>query len=109
MKKRGETLEKSKIEYQHSIDSEAELAAYFKLLSDPTRLKVILLLQDSEMCVGEISDALNMEQSAVSHQLRVLKTSKIADCRRVGKSICYRLTDQNIKNIIKAAGRGFNI
>ncbi|MBQ8533711.1 MAG: winged helix-turn-helix transcriptional regulator [Clostridia bacterium] len=101
-------MEYSKTEYLYESSSEAELAAYFKLLSDPTRLRVIMLLSESEMCVGDISARLDMEQSAVSHQLRVLKSARIADCRRAGKTVLYRLTDQNIKNIIAAASRNFN-
>lgn len=101
-------MEYNKTEYIFENSSEAELAAYFKLLSDPTRLRMIMLLAKGEICVGDISQRLKMEQSAVSHQLRVLKASKIADCRRVGKSVCYRLTDPNIKDIIAAVSRNFN-
>lgn len=108
MKKRGDTLEKNKTEYLFKTDSEAELAAYFKLLSDPTRLKMIILLSEKELCVSDICALMNMEQSAVSHQLRVLKSARVADCKRVGKSVCYRLCDQNIKNIIAAACKNFN-
>ncbi|MGN1081066.1 MAG: ArsR/SmtB family transcription factor [Acutalibacteraceae bacterium] len=84
-----------------------ELASFFKMLSDPTRLKIIRCLMVEDICVNDIASRLNMEQSAVSHQLRVLKTARIADCRRSGKSIYYTLTDENIRSILQSAEKNF--
>lgn len=73
---------------------------FFKALSDPTRLKIINLLTQGEMCVGCIAMELQMTQSAVSHQLKVLKNKRIIKSRRDGKNIYYSLDDDHVKNVI---------
>jgi ArsR family transcriptional regulator len=77
-----------------------EVADLFKIFGDSSRLKILVALTQSDMCVSEISEFLSITQSAVSHQLRILKTSNLVKTRRVGKNIIYSLTDNHIKTII---------
>ena len=77
-----------------------ELAQLYKLFGDSSRIKILCALTQSEMCVGEISEFLSITQSAVSHQLRILKSSNLVKSRREGKNIVYSLTDEHIKTII---------
>lgn len=77
-----------------------ELADLFKMFGDSTRIKILTLLYGKEMCVQDIADALSMTQSAVSHQLKVLKMSKLIKNRRDGKQIYYSLSDDHVSTII---------
>lgn len=77
-----------------------DLADLFKVFGDSTRLKILNVLFEEEMCVGDISGALNMTQSAVSHQLKVLKQSRLIRSRRDGKQIFYSLADDHVRLII---------
>ena len=77
-----------------------ELANLYKIFGDSSRVKILVALTQSEMCVGEISEFLSITQSAVSHQLRILKTSNLVKSRREGKNIIYSLADEHIKHII---------
>ncbi|WP_160675143.1 metalloregulator ArsR/SmtB family transcription factor [Clostridium sp. C8-1-8] len=76
-----------------------DLAELFKIFGDSTRIKIICALFEAEMCVCDIAALLKMTQSAVSHQLRVLKTSRLVKHRREGKVIYYSLDDEHVKNI----------
>ena len=76
-----------------------DVAELFKAFADTTRIKIIAVLKEEELCVGAISELINVSQSAVSHQLRVLKNSKIIKPKRVGKQIFYSLDDEHIKKI----------
>ena len=78
-----------------------DLAATFKVLGDPTRTKIIFALSKKVLCVGEISSLLNISQSAVSHQLRVLRDMSLVRLRRDGKTIYYALDDMHIKYLLK--------
>ena len=78
-----------------------ELADLFKVFGDSTRLRIMYTLFDGENSVGEIADALNMEQSTISHQLSVLRTNKLVKIRRDGKQIYYSLDDDHVKKIIE--------
>ncbi|MBQ7505509.1 MAG: helix-turn-helix transcriptional regulator [Ruminococcus sp.] len=78
-----------------------ELADLFKVFGDSTRLRIMYTLFDGENSVGEIAEALNMEQSTISHQLRVLRTNKLVKIRREGKQIYYSLDDDHVKKIIE--------
>ncbi len=78
-----------------------DLAELFKVFGDSTRIKIIWALFESEMCVCDIAYLLNMTQSAISHQLRVLKASKLVRSRRSGKTIYYSLADSHIKQIFE--------
>ncbi|XPV53174.1 MAG: ArsR/SmtB family transcription factor [Halarcobacter ebronensis] len=76
-----------------------DVAELFKAYADTTRIKIISVLKEEELCVGAISELINVSQSAVSHQLRVLKNSKIVKPRREGKQMYYSLDDEHIKKI----------
>ncbi|MGP1568090.1 MAG: ArsR/SmtB family transcription factor [Peptoanaerobacter stomatis] len=95
--------EQTSLQIQDKIPVEEEvyeLADLFKIFSDSTRIKILCILFESEMCVYDLSSILNMSQSAVSHQLRLLKQSKLVKHRREGKIIFYSLSDDHIRKII---------
>lgn len=77
-----------------------DLAEFFKVFGDGTRLKILYVLLSSEMCVYDIAAVLGMSQSAISHQLRVLKQMDLVKNRREGKTIFYSLADSHIVNIL---------
>ena len=79
------------------------LCDIFKVLSDPTRMRIILALVDSEMCVCDIAGAVECSQSNVSHQLRLMRQSGIVKFRKDGKSVYYSLDDDHVKTIIVQA------
>ena len=87
---------KSKLPAEETLYDLAEL---FKVFGDSTRIKILCALFESEMCVCDIATLLNMTQSAISHQLRVLKTNKLVNNRKVGKVVYYSLDDAHIKHI----------
>lgn len=74
---------------------------FFKVFSDKTRLKILTILLKQELCVCDIATILNMSQSSISHQLRVLRQYRIVKNRKEGKSVFYSLDDSHIENIIK--------
>ena len=78
-----------------------DLADLFKLFGDFTRIKILSLLESGEMCVCDIAEALDMNQSAISHQLRVLKSSKLVKSRRDGKQAFYSLADAHVMTILR--------
>lgn len=78
-----------------------KISQLFKMLSDPTRLKILLYLKNGEQNVTAISQAMEMEQSAVSHQLRLLRENKIVRSRREGKAILYVLDDSHVLDILE--------
>ena len=77
-----------------------DLAELFKCFGDSTRIRILFALFEHEMCVYDIADALNMTQSAVSHQLKILKQAKLIDFRREGKSVIYKLADDHVSSMI---------
>ena len=81
-----------------------DLADLFKMFGDTTRMRILFSLFESELCVCAISELLHMTQSAISHQLKVLKDAKLIDCRREGKTVIYFLADDHVRTII---GQGF--
>lgn len=76
------------------------LAELFKIFGDSTRIKILYVLFESEMCVCDIAQLLHMSQSAISHQLRVLKQSQLVKSRRDGKTVFYSLADAHVRTII---------
>lgn len=76
-----------------------DLADLFKIFSDSTRIKILCSLFQNELCVCDLAALLNMSQSAISHQLRVLKSSRLVKFRREGKVIYYSLADDHIEHI----------
>jgi ArsR family transcriptional regulator len=81
------------------------MAETFKALGDPTRLKIVLALSREELCVCDLAALLGMTESAVSHQLRLLKTLRLVKYRRGGKMAYYSVDDEHIEDIIVIAGR----
>lgn len=78
----------------------SELADFYKVFGDATRIKILCVLLESEMCVCDLAAVLGMTQSAISHQLRVLKQMKLVKNRREGKTVFYSLADGHIQLII---------
>ncbi len=77
-----------------------DLAELFKIFGDTTRIKILYVLFEAEMCVCDIAQILNMTVSAISHQLRILKQARLVKFRKAGKSVFYSLADDHIKKII---------
>jgi DNA-binding transcriptional ArsR family regulator len=84
------------------------MAQFFSMLADPTRLKIVVALKTAELCVHEISETINLSASAVSHQLRLLKTAKLIRSRRAGKMIYYALDDDHISQLLSIANSHIN-
>lgn len=76
-----------------------DLAELFKVFGDPTRVRILWALDEAEMCVCDIAALLNMTQSAISHQLRVLKNARLVKNRREGKVVYYSLDDEHVRAI----------
>ncbi|MBR4830989.1 MAG: winged helix-turn-helix transcriptional regulator [Butyrivibrio sp.] len=93
-------LTKSIISQMPAEDDLYDLAELFKVFGDSTRIKILFALFESEMCVCDIAETLGMTQSAISHQLKILKQSKLVSNRREGKSIIYFLADDHVRTII---------
>ena len=85
------------------FDKFNEMSEVFKVFGDPTRLKILFSLFNKELCVCDISEVVGMQQSAVSHQLRVLKNANLVKYRRDGKAIYYSLSDNHVKTIFAQA------
>lgn len=80
-------------------DTSTNLADFFKVFSDPTRIKILSALFQSEMCVCDLAATLNMTHSAISHQLRTFKAAKLVKARKQGKVVYYALADMHIHSI----------
>lgn len=88
-----------------NIDREEiqDLSEIFKLFADETRLRIICAILNTELCVCDLCELLGLSQSAVSHQLQLLRSSKLVKYRKEGKQVYYSLEDEHIENIIKMA------
>ncbi|MGO3732864.1 MAG: ArsR/SmtB family transcription factor [Vagococcus sp.] len=82
---------------EHSI---SKVSKFFKSISDPTRLKILLALSEEELNVSAITEKLEMEQSAISHQLKLLRENHIVKSRKEGKTVVYSLDDYHVKEIL---------
>ncbi|HCA79756.1 MAG TPA: transcriptional regulator, partial [Bacteroidetes bacterium] len=94
-----------------AIPDEAAIAAMsesFKILGDPTRLKIVLALTKEELCVLDIAELLGMSESAISHQLRLLKNLRLVKQRKDGKMVFYSLDDEHIEDLVRVAARHSN-
>lgn len=117
LKNRGENLSEKELECcestevhedllktasEHMPDEEElyDLAELFKVFGDSTRIRILYVLFEAELCVCDIAEALQMTQPAISHQLRILKQAKLVKNRREGKSIFYSLADGHVRTII---------
>ncbi|HLA69525.1 MAG TPA: metalloregulator ArsR/SmtB family transcription factor [Bacteroidota bacterium] len=81
------------------------LTETFKVLSDPTRLRIVLALLKEELCVFDIAELVGISESAVSHQMRMLKTLRLVKQRKDGKMVFYSLEDEHIEDLIRVATR----
>lgn len=86
-----------------SMEKTVDVAGLFKALSDPTRLRIVQALLLEELCVCDISTIVNVSISAISHQLRLLRTMKIVKNRKAGKMVYYSLDDEHIAQLIQTA------
>lgn len=77
-----------------------DLAELFKVFGDSTRIRILFVLFEAELCVCDLAQALGMTQSAISHQLKILKQNKLVGSRREGKTIIYSLADDHVRTII---------
>lgn len=86
-----------------SVDEQVlyRTAELFKVFGDPTRIRILYALTEQELCVQDIADKLSMTQSAISHQLRILKQSALVKFRRDGKTIFYSLADDHVATIMQ--------
>lgn len=102
MGKKKKKAEKQKIllHEEPSEETMSDIAELFKVFGDSTRIRILFALFDTEVNVGGIAERLSMSQSAVSHQLRILRTSQLVDARREGKSMYYYLADDHVRTII---------
>ena len=80
-----------------------DLSEIFKLFADETRLRIICAILNTELCVCDLCELLDLNQSAVSHQLQLLRSSKLVKYRKEGKQVYYSLQDEHIESIIKMA------
>ena len=83
-----------------SEDTLYDLAEVFRIFGDSTRIRILYVLFEAEMCVCDIAQLLGMTQSAISHQLRSLKNARLVKARREGKTVFYSLADDHVKTII---------
>lgn len=94
------TIEKVKKSIPHD-EVIYDLAEFFKMFADSTRMKIICALMNYELCVCDIASIVGTTQSAISHQLRILKQSKLVKYKKVGKEVYYSLDDEHIEQIVK--------
>ncbi len=78
-----------------------DLSEFFKVFGDPTRLKILSILDGRELCVHVIADVIEMQQTAVSHQLKILRHKRLVKYRKEGKHVYYSLADSHIKEILR--------
>lgn len=87
-------------EVMPEVEELQDLAEFFRVFGDSTRIRILYALSQSELCVCDIASLLGMGQSAISHQLRILKQMRLVKFRRDGKSVLYSLADSHIKTIL---------
>lgn len=95
-----EDLVKAVNEKMPDEDKLYDLAELFKVFGDSTRIRILYVLFEAELCVCDIAQTLNMTQSAISHQLKILKQSRLVKNRREGKQVFYSLADDHVRTII---------
>ena len=87
-------------EHMPDEDELYDLAELFKIFGDSTRIRILYVLFESDVCVCDLAEMLHMNQSAISHQLKILKQAKLVTGRREGKSVIYSLADDHVRTII---------
>ena len=78
-----------------------DLAELFKVFGDSTRMRILFVLFEAEVCVCDLAEALNMTVSAISHQLKILKQSKLVKSEKIGRSVFYELADDHVRRIVE--------
>lgn len=91
------------IEIEKNSEEIIDMSIFFKALSDPTRLKIVLTISNGEICVNDIAAKIGMTKSAVSHQLSYLKQLRLIKSKKVGKEVFYSLDDDHVNLLIKSA------
>ena len=91
----------SYVNLQKRRDELYDLAELFKVFGDSTRIRILFVLFEKDVCVCDLAETLNMTQSAISHQLKILKQNKLVKGRREGKSVFYSLADDHVRTIIE--------
>lgn len=91
------------INIEKDVDKINDMGDFFKALSDPTRLKIVLTISNGEICVNDIAAKIGMTKSAVSHQLAYLKNLRLIKSRKDGKEVYYSLDDDHVNILIKSA------
>ena len=88
---------------EHALSEQqtAQLAEIFKALADPTRVRILHALSHAELCVGDLAAVLEMSESAVSHQLRLLRSLRVVRARREGKQVYYALDDEHVTRLFQ--------
>ena len=92
-------MEKGK-DYCYNEEELFDLSELFKVFGDSTRIRILYALNESEVCVCDLAEGLSMTQSAISHQLKILKSSKLVKSRREGKQVFYSLADSHVQTIL---------
>ncbi len=80
-----------------------DMSNFFKILGEPTRIKILNTLDNNEMCVCDIANVLNMTKSTISHQLNILRINNIVKYKKVGKEVYYTLDDEHVKEVFEIA------
>lgn len=101
MMERAEAREEFDIEQELENEFLFELADFFKIFGDGTRIRILQLLLAGEKNVGELAEALDMSQSAVSHQLRILRQNDLVKYRKEGKTVFYSLDDEHVRVVLE--------
>lgn len=95
------TTENGRMTDMPDEDTLCDLAELYKIFGDSTRCRILYALTEGEMSVTDIADVLGMTQSAISHQLRILRSSRLVRCRREGKTMLYTLADDHVQTILE--------
>ena len=82
------------------VDSARSIAQFFQVLSDPTRVRIVKALAEGEWCVTDLVDALNMDQPAISHQLKYLRKLGVVSYRKKGRHVYYKLDDDQLRDVL---------
>lgn len=98
----GETVEDELLGEMLTDETASYAADVFKAMADPTRLKIITLLLSHELCVHTIADLLDISQSAISHQLRMMRQLRLVRYRKEGRHVFYRLDDEHVHDMVKS-------
>ena len=86
-----------------SEDEITDMSDFFKILGDPTRIKICLLIHKDKLCVNDIAEKLGMTKSAISHQLALLRQARLVSYEKSGKEVYYKLADDHIKTVVEMA------